>query len=92
MLNLYPQRATNPNDMHIVCDDCILSDNVNEISGLLDKYEYPVIWAAWGTLIEKRSYLKQCLSRIVKELDKKTVAGLQSGIEVKKDILIILCI
>lgn len=64
MLNLYPQRATNPNDIHKVCDQCIQSENVKEIANLLNKYENPTIWAAWGTLIEKRAYLKKCLYEI----------------------------
>lgn len=65
MLNLYPQRATNPNDMHEICDQYILSENTKAISKLLSQYDNPTIWAAWGTLIEKRSYLKQCLAAIV---------------------------
>jgi len=84
MLNLYPQRATNPNDMHKECDECLLAENIKEISKLINKYENPTIWAAWGTLIEKRSYLKQCLSVILKELDDKKCNWITIGCRSKK--------
>jgi hypothetical protein len=27
--------------------------------------EHPAVWAAWGTIVEKRDYLKRCLSDMV---------------------------
>lgn len=43
MLNLYPQRATNPNNINKICDKYILANNINEISKLLNNYDNPVI-------------------------------------------------
>lgn len=68
MLNVYPQRATNPNDMHQSIDERIHQKNVDNAEKIFQKK--PVIWAAWGTIIEKRPYLFNCLSDIY-EVSKK---------------------
>ena len=64
MINLYPQRATKPNDMDSIINDSICKQNLFVINSILNKYEITEIWAAWGTLIAKRPYLKKCLSDI----------------------------
>lgn len=64
MLNLYPQRATNPNDMHIKLDADLHAKNMGAVSEIFRLYP-GAIWAAWGTLIEKRSYLETCAADIV---------------------------
>lgn len=60
MLNLYPQRATNPNDMHMDMNQLYHSSNLAAIEKLFKERECD-IWAAWGTLIKKREYLTKCL-------------------------------
>lgn len=69
MINLYPMRATNPNDMHEVVDEDIVKANLEYIEEILSKGNCD-IWAAWGTLIKKRKYLKECLNGIVDIADK----------------------
>ncbi len=64
MLNLYPQRATNPNDMHLGIDFEIHNANLESIKNVMSLYKNIDIWASWGTLIEKRAYLSRCLSDI----------------------------
>ena len=64
MINLYPQRATNPNDMDSSMDMAIHAENLAAIKEVVEKYSIKTIWAAWGTLIEKRTYLKKCLQDI----------------------------
>lgn len=64
MLNVYPQRATDPNDIHKELDVKLHELNLIEIENILQRYQ-PTIWAAWGTLIEKRSFLTECLADIV---------------------------
>lgn len=64
MLNIYPQRATDPNSLDGVLNQDIHKLNITHINNILSKYK-PTLWAAWGTLIKKRSYLSQCLSDIV---------------------------
>lgn len=64
MLNVYPQRATNPRDMHAAVNLGLHEWNLHSIAGFADGRELDV-WAAWGTLIRKRSYLSQLLNDIV---------------------------
>ena len=63
MLNIYPQRATNPNNMDEVINKTYHEENINHIEQIFNN-ENCDIWAAWGTLIEKRKYLKECLKDI----------------------------
>ena len=64
MINVYPQRSTDPNKMHTALDAAIHSENIHYIKDVLQKYSNADIWAAWGTLIEKRDYLAFCLKSI----------------------------
>ena len=71
MINIYPQRATNPDDLHLEIDLEIHKKNLNEINSILNEYQAD-IWAAWGTIIEKRNYLRRCLFDIYNlTLDRK---------------------
>ena len=84
MFNLYPQRATNPNYMHSECNKTLFKTNIKKIKEILKKYNNPDIWAAWGTLIEKRNYLKQCLIQISSELDGSNCNWITFGKRSKK--------
>lgn len=66
MFNIYPQRATNPNDMHDTMDADLHKKNLEAIEGILQSYQGKAkkVLAAWGTLINKRDYLKNCLRDI----------------------------
>ncbi|MGL1891134.1 MAG: DUF1643 domain-containing protein [Spirochaetaceae bacterium] len=64
MINVYPQRATNPDKLHKNLHLDIHKKNILEISETLKGRNFDV-WAAWGTLLTKRKYLKRCLSDIV---------------------------
>ncbi len=66
MLNLYPQRATNPNDLHAEPCDEYMDRNAFWWNWLFDEFHWATIWAAWGTLIEKRDYMTDCLRRLAK--------------------------
>ena len=68
MINLYPMRATNPNDMHKTMDETIVKQNLEIIESVLSAGDCD-IWAAWGNLIQTRKYLKECLSQIVEIAD-----------------------
>lgn len=63
MFNVYPQRATNPNDLHQQMDIDLHQRNLECICQVLGSCQ-PTIWAAWGTLINKRQYLRRCLQDI----------------------------
>lgn len=74
MLNIYPQRATNPNNMHLKKDEKLVKLNLLHIKQVVEKYENSDVLLAYGNLISKRRYLKACLKEILsllKEADKK---------------------
>lgn len=63
MLNLYPQRATNPNDMHDTADGGLCLMNLAEIHDVF-RSGHTTVWAAWGAIVEKRRYLPGCVKAI----------------------------
>lgn len=63
MLNVYSQRATNPNDLDSYIDKALHKRNLEEIERIMSKGTCTA-WAAWGTLIKKRKYLIECLKDI----------------------------
>lgn len=67
MFNIYPQRATNPNNMHKKLEPELHRKNLETIKELLSGQSLD-IWCAWGTLIEKRDYLIPCLKDIAEVL------------------------
>ena len=69
MLNLYPQRATNPKNIHSIPDVNLHKANLKNIKAILKSCETATIWAAWGNLIDSRSFLSFCLFDII-ELSK----------------------
>ena len=63
MFNVYAQRATNPDQMDREFNEPLHRENMNAFRWVLERSgEHPALWAAWGTIIEKRPYLKQCLA------------------------------
>lgn len=64
MLNVYPRRSTDPNGLDIIKDHEIIKQNIYWIERILKDYSEPTVWAAWGALINKRNYLKDCLKDI----------------------------
>lgn len=64
MFNVYPQRATNPNDMHDVSEKVLHAKNLFFIEKYFKENSSKKILAAWGTLIHKREYLKSYLMDI----------------------------
>ncbi len=61
MFNVYAQRATNPDDMERNCNLQLHRENMEAFSYVLSLSKVPAVWAAWGTIIEKRDYLPECL-------------------------------
>ena len=61
MFNVYAQRATNPDDMERKCNLLLHNENMAAFSYVLSLSDSPAVWAAWGTIIEKRDYLKDCV-------------------------------
>ena len=64
MFNVYAQRATRPEDMDRECNQALHRENMAAFRYVLSQVGAgyaPAVWAAWGTIIEKRPYLPQCL-------------------------------
>jgi hypothetical protein len=77
MLNVYPQRATDPNNLDKIFNEVIHKENVRIIKNII-KNNYSII-AAWGNLIKKRHYFIECLKDIVNALNKKQIKWYSIG-------------
>ncbi len=66
MFNVYAQRATDPDHMEENCNAVLHRENMEAFRYVLSISDKPGIWAAWGTIIEKRPYLRQCLQDMLK--------------------------
>ena len=54
MFNVYAQRSTDPNKMDKEINPRLHKENMQAFQWILENsVEKPVIWAAWGTNIEK---------------------------------------
>lgn len=66
MFNVYAQRATNPDDMERECNNLLHEENMKAFEYVLSLSEdAPAVWAAWGNIIEKRSYLPACVQSMI---------------------------
>ena len=65
MFNVYAQRATSPDDMEWVLNAQLHRENMRAFDYILSLSERPTVWAAWGTVIEKRDYLWDCLQEMI---------------------------
>lgn len=62
MFNVYAQRATDPDMMDKEINEALHYENMRAFRWVLERSgERPSVWAAWGTIVEKRDYLKNCL-------------------------------
>ena len=61
MFNVYAQRATDPDAMEKTCNLQLHKENLAAFRYVLSISQNPAVWAAWGTIIEKRDYLPRCL-------------------------------
>ena len=65
MFNVYAQRATSPDDMEWTLNAELHRENMRAFAYALSLNPRPVVWAAWGTIIEKRPYLWTCLEDMI---------------------------
>jgi len=65
MFNVYAQRATDPDAMENECNVLLHKENLEAFRYVLSISEKPAVWAAWGTIIEKRNYLPLCVKDMV---------------------------
>jgi hypothetical protein len=67
MFNVYAQRATDPDDMEQTYNSALHAENMKAFAYALslDQAKSPAVWAAWGTIIEKRDYLPACVRDMI---------------------------
>jgi hypothetical protein len=67
MFNVYAQRATDPDDMEQTYNSALHAENMKAFAYALslDRAKSPAVWAAWGTIIEKRDYLPACVRDMI---------------------------
>ena len=65
MFNVYAQRATKPDDMEKQLNEHLHAENMKAFDYVLSQSESPVVWAAWGAIIEKRKYLPHCVRDMI---------------------------
>ena len=68
MFNVYAQRATRPEDMDRELNQALHRANMAAFEYILQNVAQglrPAVWAAWGTIIEKRPYLPGCVRDMV---------------------------
>ena len=86
MFNVYAQRATKPDDMDDELNEELHRENMKAFDYILSLYkeEKPSVWAAWGTIVEMRPYLKDCLREMVDISYKHEARWFSSGAISKK--------
>jgi hypothetical protein len=67
MFNVYAQRATDPDDMEQTYNQALHAENMKAFRYALslNQTDSPAVWAAWGTIIEKRDYLPLCVREMI---------------------------
>ncbi len=87
MFNVYAQRATDPNAMDVEFNEPLHRENMaafRYVLGLYGESRRPAVWAAWGTIIEKRPYLKRALLDMIAEGEAAGAEWLTFGKRSKK--------
>ena len=67
MFNVYAQRATDPKHMEKTFNETLHRENMAAFEYILSLSgsEKPSVWAAWGTIIRMRPYLRDCMRDMV---------------------------
>ncbi len=86
MFNVYAQRATDPDDMEQKCNEALHAQNMKafDYALSLDREGRPGVWAAWGTIIEKRDYLPACVRDMIAVATRRGARWYSAGRRSKK--------
>lgn len=79
MFNVYPQRATRPQDMARERDERLHRANMEAFEYILELSKEPTVWAAWGNIIEMRPYLKSCVQDMIAAGERHGAGGSRQG-------------
>ena len=84
MFNVYAQRATRPKDMERRRNEALHRENMAAFAYILSLSEAPVVWAAWGNIIEERDYLIPCVLDMIALGEKRNARWVTAGARSKK--------
>ena len=86
MFNVYAQRATDPDDMEMTYNQALHAENMKAFDYILslDEAGSPAVWAAWGTIIEKRDYLPECVRDMIEIGQNRNARWFSAGKKSKK--------
>lgn len=79
MLNLYPVRSTDFNELPLDVDAQAFSENLNCIEALVAANPTSVVWAAWGESIHARRYFVAAARELFSRLQKYDTAWQHFG-------------
>ena len=79
MFNVYAQRATDPDDMDRDFNAPLHKENMEAFAAILGAAEKPTLWAAWGTIIEKRPYLPDCVREMAEIAERMDAVWVCAG-------------
>jgi hypothetical protein len=70
MINLYPQRTTDPRKLHRTLSDGEHRANLKAIKSAITTHDIkkPTVWAAWGGEVLRRGFLCSCLADVADAL------------------------
>ncbi len=68
MLNIYPQRSTDPKKLDKFLNPVFHNENLNQIKQAIQTLNQPTVLCAFGDTISVRPYLKDCLRDIINVL------------------------
>ena len=84
MFNVYAQRATRPDDMEHERNELLHRENMAAFDYALSLSDAPAVWAAWGTVIEQRRYLPDCVRDMITLGEKHSARWFTAGNRSKK--------
>ena len=85
MFNVYAQRATRPQDMERARNEQLHQENMAAFAYVLSQCRgTPAVWAAWGSIIEMRDYLKACVQDLIDVGEKYGAIWYTAGTRSKK--------
>jgi len=79
MLNLYPQRTSDPKLIHNGLDVELHRTNLKYILKILEKYKPTEVFALWGNSIKLRPFLNQILKELNKEVLQRSISWKNIG-------------
>ena len=79
MFNVYAQRATRPKDMDAEVNTFLHNENMKAFEYVLSHSKNATVWAAWGSIVNERDYLKSCVREMIEIGEKYNAKWVHAG-------------